>query len=319
MTGFGGGRGPAQAYRRVLTGEQGTALPPFVDAHVHLHLIDEHALTAHGIAAVLDLGGSPVDLARRPRDGFPRVAYAGAMLTTPGGYPSGRGWAPAATWRTVSSPSPEPGAPGGAATAVDEQATCGASVIKVALNAAAGPVFDTVTLHAIVTAAHRHGLPVVAHVEGDGMTRFAMAADVDALAHTPFSERVDDDDIARAVARGQRWITTLGIHAGDDLDRATENLRRFAAAGGRVQYGTDLGNGERTPGIQREELRRMDAAGIRGSELIAALTDPWPAPALPSGVATFLPGAAPATLDELPGWLASGTVVPDEELVHEER
>ena len=76
--------------RRAITGEHGVVLPAFTDHHVHLHLIDEHDLAPHGIAAVVDLGGDPIALARRPHEGFPRVAYAGAFLTAPGGYPVGR-------------------------------------------------------------------------------------------------------------------------------------------------------------------------------------------------------------------------------------
>lgn len=302
--------------RRALTAEAGTAVPALFDAHVHLHLIDETRLAAGGIAGVLDLGGDPVTLARRARNALPRVAYAGAMLTAPGGYPSDRPWAPPAIWRAVSSPSLHPGAPGGAATLVDEQASFGAAVVKVALNSAAGPVPDADTLEAIVAAARGRGLPVVAHAEGAGMTRLALDAGVDVLAHVPFTERVDDADLARAVA-GQHWITTLDIHTGADRERATDNLARFAAAGGRVRYGTDLGNGERTAGIQRGELEAMDAAGIRGGALIASLTDPWPLPPL-TGVATFIPGEAPDSLDDVPAWLSRATVVPDEELIRDD-
>jgi hypothetical protein len=304
--------------RRAISGEHGIVLPAFTDHHVHLHLIDESALAPHGIAAVVDLGGDPVALARRSREGFPRLAYAGAFLTAPGGYPVGRSWAPPEIAREVSDASRHPGVPGGAATAVDEQASCGASVIKVALNKASGPVFDLETLSAVVACAHERGLPVVAHVEGDGMTRLALDAEVDVLAHTPFSEWLDGATIARAVALGQRWISTLAIHEGIDAERAAINLATFAAAGGHVLYGTDLGNGDRRVGIQSDELAALDAAGVRGPALIAALAEPWPAAAVTTGVATFVPGDPPVSLDEIPEWLGAATVVPDEEVVRDE-
>ncbi len=57
--------------RRAITGEHGVVLPALTDHHVHLHLIDEHELAPHGIAAVVDLGGDPLALARRPREGLP--------------------------------------------------------------------------------------------------------------------------------------------------------------------------------------------------------------------------------------------------------
>ncbi len=145
----------ASLCRRALSGEAGVALPPLIDHHVHLHLIDERRLGAHGIAGVLDLGGDPVTLAQRPHAGMPRVAYAGAFLTAPGGYPVGRSWAPAAAVREVTDPSAHPGVAGGAATAVDEQVSFGAAVIKVALNAQAGPMPDAATLAAIMEAGAR--------------------------------------------------------------------------------------------------------------------------------------------------------------------
>ena len=303
--------------RRSLTGESGTALPPFVDHHVHLSLIDERRLPEGGIAGVLDLGGDPVSLARRPAEGMPSVAYAGAFLTAPGGYPSGRAWAPDAIVRAVASPSPHPGEPGGAATAVDEQATFGASVIKVALASDAGPVFDRATLAVIVSAARARGLAVVAHVEGDGMTRLALDAGIDALAHAPFTERLAPDLVARAVASGQRWISTLAIHAGPSSEIAGENLAAFVGAGGRVLYGTDLGNGERRVGVLTEELAALDRAGVRGPALVASLCEPWPRPS-PSGVSTFVPGPPPVSLGDVADWLGRATVVPTEELIHDD-
>lgn len=309
--------GPAaRVCRRALTGEQGVSLPPFVDHHVHLHLIDEHALAEGGIAGVVDLGGDPVALARRG-DGLPHVAYAGAFLTAVGGYPSGRGWAPDAIVRTVTSPSLHPGVPGGAATAVDEQASFGAAVIKVALNAATGPVLDRAVLDAIVAAARVHGLPVVAHVEGDGMTLLALEAGVDVLAHTPFSEELDASVIARAAASGQRWISTLDIHTAETARIASANLAAFAAARGEVLYGTDLGNGERRSGVLPGELSALDAAGVRGTALVGALTASWPAASV-TGVSTFIPGPPPASLDDVAEWLGGATVVPSEELIHDD-
>jgi len=305
---------------RAITGEHGVSLPPFTDHHVHLHLIDEQALAPGGIAAVLDLGGDPVALAQRPAESIPRVAYAGAFLTAPGGYPAGRPWAPPQIVREITDASMHPGVPGGAATAVDEQVTFGASVVKLALNSTTGPVPDAATLDAVIATAHERGLPVVAHAEGEGMPQLAAEAGVDAFAHTPFSGVVDRAVIVRAVATGQVWISTLAIH-GDDAAAAQSarvNLAAFADAGGRVLYGTDLGNGDRPVGIIAEEVAELDRAGVRGAALIATMADPWPASAPPSGVSTFVPGEPPTHLDEVAEWLTGATVVPTEELIHDE-
>jgi hypothetical protein len=306
--------------RRAITGEQGVSLPAFTDHHVHLHLIDETALAAGGIAGVVDLGGDPVALARRGDHSIPRVAYAGAFLTAVGGYPVGRSWAPAEIARQIADPSTHPGVPGGAATAGDEQASFGASVVKAVLNNVEGPVRDAEVLGAIVSVARERGLPVVAHAEGDGMPQRALDAGVDGFAHTPFTEFVGRAFTAHAVAAGQVWISTLAIHHADPeaAEFARVNLAGFAAAGGRVLYGTDLGNGEQPVGVNPDEVVALDRAGVRGAALIAAMADPWPAADPPPGVSTFVPGPPPAQLDEVAAWLGAATVVPTEELIHDD-
>ncbi len=288
-------------------------LPAFVDHHVHLHLIDSTGLPRRGIAAVVDLGGDPVALARRV-DGLPRVSYAGAFVTVPGGYPLGRSWAPESIVRVVTTSSRHPGVSGGARTAVDAQSDAGASVVKVALNADAGPVPDDDTLAAIVDAARERGLHVVAHAQGEGQVERAIETGVSALAHTPFDAPLPRRLLARAVAAGQAWISTIDIHRGTAREIAIANVRAFAARGGRVLYGTDLGNGELPLGVNRRELRALHEAGVRGDALVAALADPWPSTTPIHGVSTFIPGPAPTDPDGIPTWLSRGTVVPTEEL-----
>ncbi|MEJ1154408.1 hypothetical protein [Microbacterium marmarense] len=305
--------------RTALTGSHGVALPPFIDHHVHLHLIDESGFAAGGIAGVVDLGGDPVALARRPLELIPHLAYAGAILTAQGGYPSGRTWAPSSIWREVTDSSLHPGVAGGAATAVEEQVAFGAAVIKIALHSDTA-VFDAATLGAIVEVAHENSLPVVAHVQGEGMLRLALDAEVDVLAHAPFSEALTPDLVSECVEAGQQWVSTLDIHrdAPAAISHATQNLAAFAAADGRVLYGTDLGNGELPVGINVREVAAIHAAGIQGSALIDTLIDAWPYSDALAGVATFIPGDPPASIEDIPRWLANATVVPHEELVHDD-
>lgn len=315
----------ARAVRRSFNddraGEPGTVLPAFIDHHVHFMLIGAESLAGTALAGAVDLGAPP-ELAARivEADGLPRVRVAGAFLTARGGYPAGRPWAAPGSVRELDEDgtSEHRALPDELTAAVDEQRRFGASVIKVALHAAHGPVPSRPALDRIVAAAHAAGLPVVAHVEGEGMTRLAVEAGVDALAHTPFSERIDGELIARAVAAGQAWISTLAIHDALGALTASDNLRRFHAAGGRVLYGTDLGNGERTPGLDRAELEALLAAGLSAAELLAALSDPWPAASVDDwafpGVATFVAGPPPATLAELPDWLAAARLTPAEDL-----
>jgi imidazolonepropionase-like amidohydrolase len=100
-------------------------------------------------------------------------------------------------------------------------------------------------------------------------------AGVDELAHAPWTERLDDELVA-ATARRMGMVSTLDIHSfGRDtpeLQRATDNLRRFAAAGGRVRYGTDLGNGPIPPGIHAGEVGHLAAAGLSGEAILRSMT-----------------------------------------------
>lgn len=285
-------------------GDGGTWLPPLADAHVHLGLVDPVAVRRGGIAVVHDLGWVP-DVARTwpGRPGFPEVAFAGAFLTAPGGYPSDRSWAPPGSVEEV-------GSPEDAVAAVDRQVAGGASFVKVALHSGAGPVPDDVMLAALVGHAHARGRDVVAHVEGKGMAARAVEAGVDRLAHAPFSERLPDDllaamarprphprpehDPARRRARpdgrkgpdndpqvvfgGSRvgWVSTLDVHGWGsptaEQDVAIDNVGRFVALGGTVVYGTDLGNGPLPLGVNPRELRALAAAGLDAHALVAALT-----------------------------------------------
>ncbi|MRX43035.1 amidohydrolase family protein [Agromyces kandeliae] len=329
----------ARRVRRSLNGdhpgETGVMLPPFIDHHVHLQLADPAPAVARGIAAVVDLGADPGAIATIARaDGLPHVRYAGAFLTARGGYPTGRPWAPAGSVRELDAVSGDAddlrerrhhALSGPVEAAVDEQRRFGASVVKVALNSVAGPAFDRPTLDAVVAAARAAGLPVAVHAEGAGMAELAIDAGADVLVHAPFTERLEDDVIARAVASRQAWISTLAIHVRDDAsvaETAIDNVRRFHAAGGRVLYGTDSGNGELEPGVNPVEVAALVRAGLAASAIIAALADPWPEPTpgwADAGVATFVPDPAPADgdlvdPDAVARWLATARLVPTEEL-----
>lgn len=333
----------ARRVRRSLNGdhpgETGTMLPPLVDHHVHLQLVRPDDAVAGGIAAVVDLGADPGAIATIARnEGLPRVRYAGAFLTAVGGYPSDRPWAPAGCVRELPTVDGDASAAsertrerehhalaGPVEAAVDEQRRFGASVIKVALNSDAGPVFDRATLDAVVAAARSRGLPVAAHAQGAGTAEIAIDAGVDVLVHAPFTERLDDGLVGRAASAGQAWISTLAIHVRDDVaaaEIAIDNLRRFHAAGGRVLYGTDLGNGELTAGVNADEVAALVRAGLAASAVITALADPWPertADWTDAGVATFVPDPAPdgdavADPDAIAAWLAAARIVPTEEL-----
>ncbi len=253
----------------------GTVLPGLLDAHVHTGLIDPAALWAGGVSAVWDLGGVPENVARwrdeaaRPGARLPRVTMAGPFLTAPGGYPSDRPWAAPGSWRAV-------GSAHDAAAAVGECRAAGAALVKAVLHTGA-PSLPGRTLRALVVAAHAAGLPVVVHAEGAGTVTAAVATGADVLAHTPWTERLDEP-LLRACAASMTWISTLDIHGwgdpGPEQAVALDNLRRFLAHGGRVRYGTDLGNGPLPVGVNAREVRLLQAVGLDPERVLAAMTRP---------------------------------------------
>jgi len=250
----------------------GTLLPPVTDCHVHLGLSDFADRGAGSLGRMLDLGWDVKSLAGIVEHGrrawaATEVLVAGTFLTAVGGYPSTRPWAPPGSATEIADVA-------GARAAVAALGAVGAVVAKVALNSVAGPVLTDELLDAVVVAAHDHDLPVVAHVEGPGQAVRAWRAGVDAFAHTPW-EQLSTDDIAE-MAETMIWISTVDMHGrghyGSDYGVAMENLTRFAAHGGRVAYGTDLGNGVERAGLLAREVRALGDAGLSGHRLLGALT-----------------------------------------------
>jgi len=285
----------------------GTVFPSLTDHHTHLGLSDPTALFRGGITHAVDLGWIPAIAATWLDDARdrPAVEIAGALLTAPGGYPVSAGWAPPGAAMEV-------GGAREAREAVRQQVMMGASRIKVALNSDAGETVDDTTLCAIVEESHAAGLPVVAHAQGAGQTARAVRAGVDQLAHTPFSERLDDALVADAASAGMTWISTLDIHGWGTPTAAyriaVDNLQRFAGHGGRVLYGTDLGNGDLPVGVNARELDAIREAGIDGTDLIrtigAATTTNTVPEALGPRVA-WIPSPPPGDAALLPAWLGT--------------
>lgn len=249
-------------------------IPGVVDHHVHIGLSDPRAVLGGGVTFARDLAWPPedifplADISQATDFDGPAIAAAGPMITARGGYPTRSGWAPAGTGLEVSGPEE-------AAGAVDRVAAQDPSVIKVALNAEAGPTLTDAELVAVCETAHRRRLAVTAHAQGPGQVERALGAGVDELAHCPWTERLSDD-LVEALARQMAIVSTLDIHSyGRDtpaLGVAVDNLRRFVAAGGRIRYGTDLGNGPIPPGIHIGEVRHLEAAGLSPDGILRAMT-----------------------------------------------
>jgi imidazolonepropionase-like amidohydrolase len=257
----------AEGVRAIAAGGL-TVLPGFVDTHVHLGFHSPAQVLLGGVTTVRDLGW-PADrlaalatVAAAPGARSPRLLRAGQILTVAGGYPTRAAWAPPGTAMTVAGPEEATGA-------VASLAGAGAAVVKVALDDRAGPTMPEATLAAVVAAARGRGLAVTAHVAGEPEVEKALAAGVAELAHWPFTARPLPAALVERLAREVCVVPTLHI---EPTRTRRQGLARFLAAGGRVVYGTDLGNQGPPPGIDVAELRLMVAAGMNPGQALAAAT-----------------------------------------------
>ncbi|MFD6142085.1 hydrolase [Promicromonospora sp. NPDC060271] len=275
-------------------------LPGVVDRHVHLGLVDRALLADGPVTEVHDLGWDPRDVAAwaaDPPSGV-RVRYAGPFHTAPGGYPTGRSWAPDAAVRHVATPRE-------AAEAVADVVAAGGYAVKVALHAGM-PLLPDDVLRALVGEAHAAGLPVLVHAEGDGQARRAIDGGADVLVHVPWTEALSSELIARAAR--MTWVSTFAIHDGPGrppgLELALGNARRFVAAGGRLVYGTDMGNGPTPVGVNEREIELLGRV-LTGEALRRAVLGP--ADAAPALTA---PLPVPETASDLIAWLRTSRRLP---------
>lgn len=252
---------------RLVRIEGATMIPGVIDAHVHIDLFDPAVVLSGGVTSARDLGwptGRIRELASGVNGPGPDLLYAGPMLTAPGGYPVGAGWAPPGTGLEVDSPDQ-------AEEAVAEVAAAGASIIKVALEPRRGPVMTNGVLQRVVSAAHENGLQVTAHLSGLAQLEAALTAGVDELAHCPWTEEpLSERLVEEMVTAGMVIIPTLHI---EPTRVRLQNLRLFLEAGGKAIYGTDMGNQGPPPGIDPEELSLMVSSSMAPEAALASATE----------------------------------------------
>jgi imidazolonepropionase-like amidohydrolase len=183
---------------------------------------------------------------------------------------------------------PELKNPGRAEQLTKEALAQGADAIKIFTGSYLGrdqvALMPLSVIKAVTTETHRHGKLVVAHPQSLQGVELALNGGVNILAHTaPQGGAWPEALVARMVQSGIGLIPTLKLWRFEltrvgvppevtDRFQATgvEQLRAFAAAGGEVLFGTDVGY--MTDYDPTEEYRRMAEAGLRFDQILASLT-----------------------------------------------
>jgi imidazolonepropionase-like amidohydrolase len=166
---------------------------------------------------------------------------------------------------------------------VDSLVSGGADVIKIYSGYGPTGAMPTEVLRAAVTEAHRFRRPVFVHPENAAGMKAAIAAGVDALAHTVTREPVEQSVLLRMHARRIALVPTLkswdywAARQGKPADEAQgmtrnaqDELHRYAAMGGRILFGTDIGG--ITDHDPSGEFRRMAESGLDYRAILASLT-----------------------------------------------
>lgn len=290
-----GGRIVAEppATARVVDGHGATLLPGLIDTHVHVEDRAELAAAAHwGVTTVLDMGTPHLDktLPLRHLDAVADLFSAGHPAAAPGAtairkmdYPPG-----------IAVPDPAH-----AEAAVAARVQAGVDYLKVLVEDPKQPgtkALDSATVRAIVEAARRHGLKVVAHTVTDSTFRTAVDAGADVVTHVPI-HGVVSHDLARpglvvaptlVMMRGicatigrkpaLRALAALRVIPRMDFDHALGSVRRLHRAGATILAGSDA-NGDPTAPFSpphgeatHQELRLLVEAGLSPAEALRAAT-----------------------------------------------
>jgi imidazolonepropionase-like amidohydrolase len=198
----------------LVDGHGGTLLPGLIDAHVHLLPGCTQLAATFGVTTLIDQFSKPevIDpevtaVAASSQGAGPvradlRTSSIGA--TAPNGHPT-----------MAYTPFPYVTGPADAEPFVEARMAEGATHLKVIYDDGSGamldiPSLDSATIKALVQAAHRYGLPVVAHVSTASGAVMVARHGVDVLAHTPF-DRMSDSEVREVARTGVALIATLGI------------------------------------------------------------------------------------------------------------
>jgi imidazolonepropionase-like amidohydrolase len=251
---------PAASDEKAFDAKGSFLVPGFIDSHVHITFSTPEFELQGGILAAVDMG-APVAIWEDAPKMLPFHLYpVGQLLTAVGGYPT-QGWGSNGYGREIRGVED-------AKAAAQEVIKRGAKIVKMPLDPS-GPLLSAAEQKAIVETAHAAKLPVGSHALTADVVQMALDAGVDVLVHAPI-EKLSDDLIKKFCARPKAAVITtfeaFGVSRG-----ALENVKRLKAAGCKVMYGSDLGNGV-SSGILMGEIEDMTSIGMTPTEIIDAAT-----------------------------------------------
>ena len=273
----------------VVDGGGGSLLPGLIDAHIHLHGIENLRQAAQwGVTTMLDMGTHPPALVRSLRDlqGLPQIQSPNSPASAPGGMQTTRMGFDASTALR---------GPEDVERFVAERVAEGSDYIKIIVEnpAVMGPAaLDGETIAAIVQAAHARNLRVIAHVTTVPAVELATYAGVDVLTHAPLDAPITPDLLGEIVKMGIVSVPTLvmmkGIaearakmptHGGGvDYNNAELSVTALHGAGVPVLAGTDANVAPGSPfqvahgEALHQELELLVAAGLSPVEALRSAT-----------------------------------------------
>jgi imidazolonepropionase-like amidohydrolase len=183
--------------------------------------------------------------------------------------------------------------PGQAAARARRQLDRGTDGVKIFAGAIVGGPIGVLPMRvdiarAVVDEAHRRGKPAFAHPTNLAGLNVAIESGIDVLAHTTAGDPRDGDGpwppelIARMRARNMALIPTLSLFDSEmrkdgapqaaidgTLERVQGEVRDYAAAGGQILFGTDVGF---TDVYDTTEEYRLLANALSWQQILAALT-----------------------------------------------
>jgi len=250
-------------------------------------------LTRYGYTTVVDTTtfdrGNSLALRERVESGEvpgPRILTVGLPLFPPNGIPAYLAHLPQALRDRL----PQPDTAEAAAQLVRDNIAAGTDATKLFI-ATPTDWHGTITrmpadiARTAVEETHRRGQLVIAHPTDIDGVRAAIDAGVDILAHTTLGAEAPwpDEVLRRFIDADMAMIPTLKLlgyelekqrvpadHAKGMVKMTVDHFRAFAAAGGRVLFGTDVGY--MTDHDPAEEYALMSEAGLSPMQILASLT-----------------------------------------------